>query len=90
MGFAEIPVAQPSQPRFSQILGLRSLQLPCSISIPGMLLHAHTAPKIPKLSGKGQSKKRKRGGRMREQTNHINSNQSRPWEMITLKLFTPG
>lgn len=33
-------------------------------------------------SGKGQSKewmlKRKRGGRMREQTNHISSNQSRP------------
>lgn len=91
MGFEEIPVASPPQPSWGWILldtGQEHWTDPtCSSPAPTAsqgCCSMHTLLlKYPICSsGKGQSKewmlKRKRGGRMREQTNHISSNQSRP------------
>lgn len=95
--FGKIPVARPPQPRFSQMLALSTglMQLPCSNSIPGMLLHAHTAPKIPKLlvrerpeQGVGVEEERGRKDERANKSYQLKSKQAT--EMITLKLFTPG
>lgn len=80
MGFAEIPVAHPPQPR-----------LRCSC-MPGMLLHA---PKIPKLfirerpeQGVGAEEETGRKDERANKSYQLKSKQAT--EMITLKLFTPG
>lgn len=94
MGFAETPVAHPPQPRFSEILGLSTglMQLPCSSSMPRMLLHA---PKIPKLftrerpeQGVGAEEEMGRKDERANKSYQLKSKQAT--EMITLKLFTPG
>lgn len=81
MGFAEIPAAHPPQPRFCQML--EHWVDPAPTASQGCCSMHKLLLKYPNcLSGTGQGKewvlRRKQGGRMREQTNHISSNQSRP------------
>lgn len=67
----------------------------CSNSIPGMLLHAQTAPKISKLfvrdgpeQGVGVEEETGRKDERANKSYQLKSKQAT--EMIPLKLFTPG
>lgn len=97
MGFEEIPVASPPQPSWDWILldtGLEHWTDP-TCSIPGLLLHAHNAPKIPNLfvrerpeQGVGVEEETGRKDERANKSYQLKSKQAT--EMITLKLFTPG